>query len=126
LRRECSPRFYALTAAKARAIAVPFCSFLTPLTLTQGGLPTAADSRTGGAQTVDDVLGFIGRGRRVAIHPAYGQGDWLEKVLAPTATHLAQSATMAIGRTGALDAYEGLHSIPLMTIHESKGLECHT
>jgi superfamily I DNA/RNA helicase len=75
---------------------------------------------------VDDVLGFIGRGRLVVVHPAYGQGDWLEKVLASTATHLAQSATMAIGWTGALDAYEGLHAIPLMTIHRSKGLEYHT
>ena len=33
---------------------------------------------------------------------------------------------MAIGRTGAPDAYEGLHAIPLMTIHKSKGLEYHT
>jgi UvrD-like helicase C-terminal domain len=75
---------------------------------------------------VDDVLGFIDRGRLVAIHPAYGQGDWLEKVLASTATHLAQSATMAIGWTDALDVYEGLHAISLMTIHKSKGLEYHT
>lgn len=25
-----------------------------------------------------------------------------------------------------LDAYEGLHAVPLMTIHKSKGLEYHT
>jgi hypothetical protein len=75
---------------------------------------------------VDDVLGFVGRGRLVAAHPAYGQGDWLEKVLASAATHLAQSAANAGDWTGTLDAYEGLHAIPLMTIHKSKGLEYHT
>jgi superfamily I DNA/RNA helicase len=75
---------------------------------------------------VDEVLGFIGRGRLVAAHPAYGQGEWLEKVLASAAIHLAQSATGASDWTAALDAYEGLHAIPLMTIHKSKGLEYHT
>jgi superfamily I DNA/RNA helicase len=88
--------------------------------------PKAPTTEPVARKLVDDVLGFIGRGRLVAVHPAYGQGDWLEKVLASAATHLAQSATMAIGWTGALDAYEGLHAIPLMTIHKSKGLEYHT
>lgn len=84
-----------------------------------GGPPTAR-------KLFDDVLGFIGRGRLIAAHPAYGQGDWLEKVLASAATHLAQSATGASNWTAALDAYEGRHAIPLMTIHKSKGLEYHT
>ena len=75
---------------------------------------------------VDDVLRFIGRGRFIAVHRAYSQGDWLEKVLASTALHLAQSAEGADDWTAALDAYEGLHAIPLMTIHKSKGLEYHT
>jgi len=52
--------------------------------------------------------------------------DWLEKVLASAATHLAQSAANAIDWTSALDAYEGLQATPLMTIHKSKGLEYHT
>ena len=75
---------------------------------------------------VDDVLGFIGRGRLVAAHAAYGQGDWLEKVLASTAIHVAQSSAGAGDWAAALDAYEGLHAIPLMTIHKSKGLEYHS
>jgi superfamily I DNA/RNA helicase len=88
--------------------------------------PKAPTTEPAAHKLVDDVLGFIGRTRLVAAHSAYGQGDWLEKVLASAATHLAQSATMAIGWIGALDAYEGLHTIPLMTIHKSKGLEYHT
>jgi superfamily I DNA/RNA helicase len=74
----------------------------------------------------DDVLGFVGRSRLVAVHPAYGQGEWLEKVLASAAMHLAQSAAGTSDWTAMLDAYEGLHAIPLMTIHKSKGLEYHT
>ena len=101
-----------------------------PWTLTRGGLAVTTrqppTTEPAARKLIDDVLGFIGRERLVAVHPAYGQGDWLEKVLASAATHLAQSATMAIGWTGALDAYEGLHAIPLMTIHKSKGLEYHT
>lgn len=75
---------------------------------------------------VDDVLGFVGRSRLVAVHPAYQQGEWLEKVLASAAIHLAQSATGTSDWTAVLDAYEGIHAIPLMTIHKSKGLEYHT
>ena len=67
-----------------------------------------------------------GRGRLIAAHRAYGQGDWLEKVLASTAIHLVESAAGAGDWTAALDEYEGLHAIPLMTIHKSKGLEYHT
>ena len=88
--------------------------------------PTPPMAQPAARKLVDDVLGFIGRGRLVAAHPAYRQGDWLEKVLASTATHLAQSAAGAGDWTAALDAYEGLHAIPLMTIHKSKGLEYHS
>ena len=85
--------------------------------------PTPSTSPPAARKLVDDVVGFIGRGRLVAAHPAYGQGDWLEKVLASAATHLAQSVTVASNWTAAVDAYQGLHAIPLMTIHKSKGLD---
>ena len=85
--------------------------------------PTLPTTQPAARKLVDDVIGFIGRGRLVAAHPAYGQGDWLEEVLASTAIHLAHSAANAGEWTAAIDAYEGLHAIPLMTIHKSKGLE---
>ena len=88
--------------------------------------PTPPMAQPAARKLVEDVLGFIGRGRLVAAHAAYGQGDWLENVLASTAIHLAQSAADTEGWTAALDAYEGLHAIPLMTIHKSKGLEYHS
>lgn len=88
--------------------------------------PTPPPAGPAARKLIDDVLGFIGRSRLVAAHPAYGQGDWLEKVLTSAATHLAQSASGTSDWTAALDSYEGLHAIPLMTIHKSKGLEYHT
>ena len=87
---------------------------------------TPPTTERGARAIIDDVFDFIGRGRVVAAHPAYGQGEWLKEVLASAATHLAESAANTNDWTSALDAYEGLHAIPLMTIHKSKGLEYHT
>ncbi|MBN9423947.1 MAG: AAA family ATPase [Candidatus Accumulibacter sp. 66-26] len=75
---------------------------------------------------VDDILRFIGRERLIAVHPAYGQGDWLEKVLDSAAEHLLASSADDIEWPSALDGYEGIQAIPLMTIHKSKGLEYHS
>ena len=75
---------------------------------------------------VDDILAFVGRERLIAVHPAYGQGGWLDKVLDAAAVHLAASSAGGIAWASALDAYEGVHAIPLMTIHKSKGLEYHS
>lgn len=75
---------------------------------------------------VNDILDFIGRKRLISAHPAYGQGDWLEKVLDSTSEHLLVSSLGGIAWSSALDTYEGIHSIPLMTIHKSKGLEYHS
>jgi len=75
---------------------------------------------------VDDILAFIGRERLIALHPAYGQGDWLDKVLDSATVHLLASSAGGIDWSAALDTYEGVHAIPLMTIHKSKGLEYHS
>ncbi len=81
-----------------------------------------ADART----IVDKVLDFVGRERLIAVHTAYAQGGWLEKVIEAAAVHLHGSSADTADWTEALDTYEGLHAIPLMTIHKSKGLEYHT
>jgi hypothetical protein len=75
---------------------------------------------------VDRVLDFIGRGRLVAAYPSYGQGDWFAKVIDAAANHLYACSVGMADWTGTLDAYEGLHAVPLMNIHKSKGLEYHT
>lgn len=75
---------------------------------------------------VEKLIDFIGRDRLIAVHPAYAQGGWLQKVIQAAASHLFASSTHAADWGAALDRYEGLHAIPLMTIHKSKGLEYHT
>ena len=80
-----------------------------------------------GAQTVvTKVLDFVGRNRLIIAHPAYRQGDWFEKVIKAVTRHLWDSAANAANWTETLDVYEGIHAVPLMTIHKSKGLEYHT
>ena len=88
--------------------------------------PTPPSIETEARKLVDDVLEFVGQGRIVAAHPAYGQGDWLEKVLTSTAIQLAHSAADGDNWIQALDTYDGIDAIPLMTIHKSKGLEYHS
>jgi superfamily I DNA/RNA helicase len=75
---------------------------------------------------VGEVLDFIGRERLVAVHPAYAQGDWFSKVVDAAAIHLKTSCEGTDNWTIALDNYEGLDAVPLMTIHKSKGLEYDT
>ena len=72
------------------------------------------------------IVDFIGRHRLLAAHPAYAQGGWIDKVLAAATLHLHESSKAAKNWADALDAYDGVHAIPLMTIHKSKGLEYHT
>ncbi|MCQ8239412.1 UvrD-helicase domain-containing protein [Rhizosaccharibacter radicis] len=75
---------------------------------------------------VREVITFIGPDRLLAAHPAYAQGNWLGKILQATILHLTASAAGALDWAKALDTYEGVHAVPLMTIHKSKGLEYHT
>ena len=48
------------------------------------------------------------------------------KVIEAVTVHLGTAAEGHADWASALDAYEGTHSLPLMTIHKSKGLEYHT
>lgn len=88
--------------------------------------PDLPKSKAVSRSIVDDILGFIGREKLIALHPAYGQGGWLEKVLDSAAEHLLTSSVGDVDWSSALDSYEGVHAIPLMTIHKSKGLEYHS
>ena len=83
-------------------------------------------SKPASRSLVNNILNFVGSEHVIRSHPAYAQGAWFEKVLDATAEHLLSSSTHTADWSSALDMYEGVHSIPLMTIHKSKGLEYHT
>lgn len=75
---------------------------------------------------VQSLIAFIGKANILAASPAYRQGNWFEKVSEAAALHLKASSKSAASWSEMLDEYEGAHSVPLMTIHKSKGLEYHT
>ena len=83
-------------------------------------------NRTEAETLIASLVKFIGKPNLLAASPAYRQGDWFDKVVAATTMHLEASCRGAVTWAAALDVYEGLHAIPLMTIHKSKGLEYHT
>ncbi|NBE09460.1 UvrD-helicase domain-containing protein [Paragemmobacter ruber] len=88
--------------------------------------PTPPKSKAAARMIIDDIIAFVGKDRLIAVHPAYGQGGWLEKVLDAAAVHLSAWSVSGGDWSTALDAYEGVHAVPLMTIHKSKGLEYHS
>jgi len=72
------------------------------------------------------VIEFVGRQNITSASPTYHYGDWLDKVIDAATRHLQASYSGANDWTDVLDRYEGLDSVPLMTVHKSKGLEYHT
>jgi superfamily I DNA/RNA helicase len=72
------------------------------------------------------IVEFFGVDTVKLLYQEYRQGDWFEKVLAEVAKHLYQSCQTVIDWSSALDEFEGHNTVPLMTIHKSKGLEYHT
>lgn len=75
---------------------------------------------------VATVIDFLGEDRIVAWHPTYAQGDWFGTVKDGIAAHLFAGSAGALSWGEALSTYEGTDSVPLMTLHKSKGLEFHT
>ena len=75
---------------------------------------------------IDDVLEFLGEEKIKSTYPQYSQGDWYDTVIEKTSRYLFQSWQRCQDWSNALDDFEGKNSLPLMTIHKSKGLEHHT
>jgi superfamily I DNA/RNA helicase len=88
--------------------------------------PQPPASEAAARKLVAEMVNFIGRDRLKTSVPRYQQGVWFDQVVEAVALHLAGTAAGAADWSAALDAYEGVHAVPLMTIHKSKGLEYHT
>ena len=73
-----------------------------------------------------EVVAFAGRGEFMLQHPQYRQGDYFDATLNKFAEFLWRSYESTGNWHGAIDDFEGVDSIPIMTIHKSKGLEYHT
>jgi len=77
------------------------------------------------AGVVRGMIDFIGEAAYVALHPQYGQGTFFRETVESVTKHL--TASRASGEwQEAIDIFEGKDSVPIMTMHKSKGLEYHT
>lgn len=74
---------------------------------------------------IERIVIFFGRESLAAVYPQYEQGDYLRGILSGIAGHLA-GYREKFDWIATLDNFEGETSVPIMTIHKSKGLEYHT
>ena len=74
---------------------------------------------------IEEVLRFIQRHAFVSLYAQYRQGKYLNEMLGLFVKHFALSRK---GRDwpAAIRDFEGIDSVPIMTMHKSKGLEYHT
>lgn len=72
------------------------------------------------------ILKFLGPERIKLIYPEYRQGQWFEELLEQVVKYLTKSCKATDNWESALADFEGQDTIPIMTIHKSKGLEYHT
>src|SRR5205814_1592463 len=71
-------------------------------------------------------LDFIGRDAFRRRHPQYLQGTFMDDVMTSFSNHVWQCFEATGDWTEALGEIVGADSIPIITIHKSKGLEYHT
>jgi superfamily I DNA/RNA helicase len=77
---------------------------------------------------LETIVAFIGQENIERTYPEYKQSERCKEIIEKVADYLTQSCE-AIDNNDwnvALDSFEGKDSIPIMTIHKSKGLEYHT
>lgn len=73
---------------------------------------------------IQNILCFWGIGRIKAYYPAYSQGNFFENKVQKYIKLLWDEVKLEeIDWENAIEGFEGKNSIPIMTIHKSKGLE---
>jgi superfamily I DNA/RNA helicase len=85
--------------------------------------PVSANACEGVLTKIDE---FVDLGAVAKAFPMYRTGDALPIAREAMQLHLARSASSSPAWADALDAFEGTDSVPLMTVHKSKGLEFDT
>lgn len=69
------------------------------------------------------IIDFFKRDALKGLYPQYSQGDYFESLVDQLVSGLWQYFESSRNWESALDGFEGKNSIPMMTIHKSKGLE---
>jgi len=80
-------------------------------------------SKTDFQDMVDDILYYLDIEKIKALYPAYAQGNFfkatIEKMIDLLWTEFEEHKDWRLS----IESFQGLYSIPIMTIHKSKGLE---
>lgn len=74
-------------------------------------------------ENINNIIQFFGREGIEALYPIYGQRDFFESTVNKMIDLLWQEFKDTSNWNLAIDNFLGLNSIPIMTIHKSKGLE---
>ncbi len=88
----------------------------------KGKTPSAAEL----SETIKKIVDFANVDRIRSIFPIYRQSAYLKKILGDFEKELQNYFTSGITIQEALDKFCGEDTIPVMTVHKSKGLEYHT
>lgn len=79
------------------------------------------------SSVVNNVIAFLGESNVRATFPQYSQGTYLaDNITKFKKLFWVELASTSLDWSVALENFEGLHSVPIMTIHKSKGLEYET
>ncbi|MHB8886727.1 MAG: UvrD-helicase domain-containing protein [Methylovirgula sp.] len=89
-------------------------------------MANAAPSTASAATFADRAFAFLDLLAIARTYVEYSTGDLLAIMVDAFKRHLVASVDGAAAWTDALDAFEGVGQIPLMTVHKSKGLEYDT
>jgi len=75
---------------------------------------------------LEKIISFIGESALIHLYPQYAQGEYFNDVQTACASSLNNYYKNHSEWLKAIDELEGNNSIPIMTVHKSKGLEYHT
>ncbi len=78
------------------------------------------------SEIIEEIIDFANKDRIKAACPVYKNGNELESRIFDVRSHLTTNFTSLQNIVRALDKLVGKDTIPVMTIHKSKGLEYHT
>jgi len=107
---------------KARKVAAEQTTFIKHLRSKMNVANTEEDVHS----MIVSLLTFIDKVAFCKIHEQYLQTSFLDGVAKECAKALADARRKAINWDAALDDFIGVDTLPIMTIHKSKGLEYHT
>ena len=107
---------------KARRACIELTTFLKELTPKIGPIRSMGEIKI----IIHSVLDFLNEVAFCELYERYTNVDYLYRIIDECAIALAQARAKTATWIEALDELIGLHTIPVMSIHKSKGLEYHT